>query len=345
TTLPARKGAIGRLDASQRLRRRLEDLLRDRGLDECIAYSFTSPAALEGLRLGDVSVLRLENPLSEHGSVMRPLLLPGLLDAARHNAAHGRPQLALFESAHVYRPAEQLDGAGGAPPRGHRPALERHHLAALMTRAAPGGWRSEARPADFFSARALLEGVLEAAGLPWWAEEGGRPFLHPGRAASIIAGDRYSSPPANRRFAPDERKIGWLGELHPLVTRAWDLPDPVAAFELDVEAVTELGAASPTTYRDVTSFPAVLQDIAVVVAEELAAEQVIEAVRAGGGPLLQRVEIFDLYRGEQLDEGHKSLALRLEFRAPDRTLTDDEVTERRGAIERHLAELGGKLRA
>jgi len=331
TTLPARKGAIGRLTSEQRLRRRLEDLLRDRGLDECISYSFTSPAALEQLRLGDVPVLRLENPLSEDGSVMRPLLLPGLLDAAAHNAAHGRPQLALFESAHVYRPAEQLDGARGAAPRGHRPALERHHLAVLMTRAVPGGWRSEPRPADFFSARALLEGVLEAAGLPWWAEEGGRPFLHPGRAASVLAGN--------------ERKIGWLGELHPLVAGQWDLSGPVAAFELDIEAVVELVSGRPHTYEDVTGFPAVLQDIAVVVAEELPAAEVIEAVRAGGGRLLERVELFDLYRGEQVDEGHKSLALRLAFRAPDRTLTDDEVTERRGAIERELAERGGRLRA
>ncbi len=121
TTLPARKGAIGRLTGSQPLRRRVEDQLRDRGLDECISYSFTSPAVLERLRLGDVPVLRLENPLSEDGSVMRPLLLPGLLDAARHNTAHGRPQLALFESAHVYHPAEPLDASGGAQPRGGLP--------------------------------------------------------------------------------------------------------------------------------------------------------------------------------------------------------------------------------
>jgi phenylalanyl-tRNA synthetase beta chain len=157
TTLPARRAAIGRITPSQRLRRRLEDLLRDRGLNECISYSFTSPAALERLRLAEVPVLCLENPLSEDGSVLRPLLLGGLLDAARHNAAHGRAELALFESAHVYRPTERPNGAAGRPPRGHRPALEPHHLAALITEAAPGGWRSESRRADFFSQRGLLE--------------------------------------------------------------------------------------------------------------------------------------------------------------------------------------------
>jgi phenylalanyl-tRNA synthetase beta chain len=331
TTLPARKGAVGRLTASQRLRRRVEDLLRDRGLDECISYSFTSPAALARLRLGGLSLLRLENPLSEDGSVMRPLLLPGLLDAARHNAAHGRPALALFESAHVYRPADRLDDIAAGSPQGRTAALERHHLAVLTTQAAPAGWRSASRPADFFALKGLLEGVLTAAGLPWWAGENGWPFLHPGRAAAIVAGD--------------EREIGWLGEVHPLVAREWDLPGSVAAFELDVDAVVELTGAGAEVYGDVTSFPAVLQDIAVVVSEEVPAAEVEAAVRAGGGDLLQEVAVFDLYRGEQVGEGNKSLALRLEFRALDRTLTDGEVAERRAAIEQELANVGGHLRA
>jgi phenylalanyl-tRNA synthetase beta chain len=330
TTLPSRERAIGRLTDSQRLRRRVEDVLRDRGLDESVSYSFIAPGALERLRLTDEPVLRLDNPLSEDGSVMRPLLLPGLLDAARHNAAHGRPGLALFESAHVYSPAGPLDAVGDGSPRGELPAVERHHLAVLATEAAPGGWRTPARPADFFAARALLENALEVAGLEWRAEPGGPPFLHPGRAATIVAG---------------EREIGWLGELHPLVAREWDLPGAAAGFELDVDAVVELSGSGPRPFRDVTSFPAVLQDIAVIVPEEMSAADVERAVRAGGEPLLRGVAVFDLYRGEQVGEGNKSLALRLEFRAPDRTLTDEEVAERRAAIERELAELGGRLRA
>ncbi len=277
-------------------------------------------------------LLRLDNPLSEDQSVMRPLLLPGLLDAARHNAAHGRAGVRLFESAHVYRPSEPLDAAPAEAPGGRLPALERHHLGVLVTEAAPGGWRSERRPADFFAARALLEAVLEVAGVDWVAEEGGRSFLHPGRAASIVARE-------------SERKLGWLGELHPLVAREWDVPGPVAGFELDVEAVLEVTGGREDVYRDVTSFPSVLQDIAVVVPEGVPAAEVEEAVRAGGGDLLSGVEVFDLYRGEQAGEGNKSLALRLEFRAPDRTLTDEEVARRREAIERELDGIGGRLRA
>ena len=119
-TLPARRRAVGRLSPAQRVRRRAEDALRDRGLSEVVAYSFTAPEALERLRLGDVPLLRLANPMSEDQSVMRPLLLPGLLDAARHNAAHGRPRLGLFESAHVYRLSRPArPGARGQPRRRH----------------------------------------------------------------------------------------------------------------------------------------------------------------------------------------------------------------------------------
>jgi phenylalanyl-tRNA synthetase beta chain len=331
TTLPARRAAVGRLTPSQRLRRRVEDLLRDRGLDECVAYSFTSPRALERLRLADQPVLRLENPLSEDQSVMRPLLLPGLLDAARHNAAHGRPALALFESAHVYRPSGPLGTPDTGSPVGATPADERHHLAGLQTQALPGGWRTEARPADFFSARALLEAVLEVAGVEWSASAEDLPFLHPGRSASVIA-------------AVDERNIGWVGEVHPSVAGEWDLAGPVAGFEIDMDAVAELAAGSERVYTDVTGFPAVLQDIAVVVPDDTPAAAVVAAVRDGGGALLAAVEIFDVYRGEQVGEGEKSLALRLEFRSPDRTLTDAEVASLRSAIEAALAELGGRLR-
>jgi phenylalanyl-tRNA synthetase beta chain len=109
--------------------------------------------------------------------------------------------------------------------------------------------------------------------------------------------------------------------------------------------VVDLSEARSQVYRDVTSFPAVLQDIAVVVGDDVPAAAVEHAVRAGGGELLEAVELFDVYSGEQVGEAEKSLALRLSFRAPDRTLTDAEVAERRGIIEAALAELGGRLRA
>ncbi len=327
TTLPAREQAIGRLTGTQPLRRRLEDLLRDRGLLEAISYSFTSPEALARLRVTDVEPLAVENPLSEDLSVMRPLILPGLLDAARHNAAHGRAGVALFESAHVYLAKGTLGTLGE---RGQTPSHEPTHISVLVTEASPAGWRTPARQADFYAVKALLEGLMEAAGVEWRAQDGGAPFLHPGRAATVVAGDGA--------------ELGWLGELHPLVLREWELDGPVAGFELDVDKLFEL-APQASTYSDVTSFPAVLQDIAVIVPDDVSAERLAEVVREGGGDLLSSLRVFDLYHGEQVGEGNKSLALRLEFRAPDRTLTDEEVAERRAAIERALESIGGRLRA
>jgi phenylalanyl-tRNA synthetase beta chain len=332
TTLPSREQAIGRLTSSQPLRRRLEDALRDRGLLETISYSFTSPEALRRLRLTDVEPLEIENPLSEELSVMRPLLLPGLLDAARHNAAHGRAGVALFESAHAYLPAGPLEPAPEGSPAGATPADEHHRLAALLTEARPAGWRTPAVEADFYAAKALLEALIETAGVEdWRLEDGGPPFLHPGRAASVVTAEGV--------------ELGWIGELHPLVLREWELQGTVAAFELEVDLLHELTHARMATYSDVTSFPAVLQDIAVTVPEDVPAARLAEAVRAGAGELLASLRVFDLYRGEQVGQGKKSLALRLEFRAPDRTLTDEEVAERRSAIEAELHSIGGQLRA
>ena len=127
--------------------------------------------------------------------------------------------------------------------------------------------------------------------------------------------------------------------------REWELQGPVATFNLNVDLVHELRQGRVASYSDVTSFPAVLQDIAVILPEDVPAARLAEVVRAGAGGLLSSLEVFDLYRGEQVGEGSKSLALRLEFRAPDRTLTDEEVAERRTAIERELEAIGGRLRA
>jgi len=331
TTLPERGEAIGRLTSSQPLRRRLEDLLRDRGLLETISYSFTSPEKLARLRVTDIEPLRIENPLSEDHSLMRPLLLPGLLDAAQHNAAHGRSGIRLFESAHVYLPAGPLEPAPEGSPKGAAPTDERHRIGVLLTELAPAGWRTPAREADFFGGKAVLEALMEAAGVEWRLEDGGRAFLHPGRSAVLVTSDG--------------KELGWIGEVHPLVLRDWELSGGAVAFEVEADVLHALTDGHIATYSDVTSLPAVLQDIAVILPEDIPAARLEKVVRAGAGDLLASVRVFDLYRGEQVGEGNKSLALRLEFRSPERTLTDEEVAERRTAIEKELESIGGQLRA
>ncbi len=320
-TLPARRGAVGRLTPAQRVRRGLEDALQGRGLLETITYSFTAPATLERLRLAAAPALHIANPLSEEQSVMRPLLLPGLLDAAQRNVAHGRASVGLFESAHVYEP-----GGGDAP------ALERHHVCALLTGATPDSWRGDPLPADYYAIRGVLDGVFDGAGVEWRPEAlddaaGDHPFLHPGRSAQVAAGGEA---------------LGWLGEVHPAVAEAWDL-ERCAAFELDADALAELVPAA-IPYRPVPAFPPVVQDLAVVVAEDTPAAQVADAVRTEAGDLLESLRLFDVYRGEQVGPGRKSLAMRLALRAGDRTLTEAESHEVRARIEARLESIGGRLR-
>jgi phenylalanyl-tRNA synthetase beta chain len=328
-TLPPRRAASGRLTFAQRMRRRAEDALAGAGLHEIAGWSFTAPDLPDRLRLpaGDERrrLVTLRNPLSEDQSAMRTTLLGSLLDAARHNAARGADDVRLFESGAVYLARDdEGDGAGALPE-------ERQRIAALLTGAArPATWREESPVrADVFAAKGVLAALLGALRVEWEVEAFAEPFLHPGRAAAVLAGGE---------------RAGWLGELHPAVAEAWDLPS-AAAFELDLGIVLAHATEVPR-YRDVTSFPEVRQDIAVVVADDVAAARVLAVVRAAGGPELVRAEVFDVFRGESIGEGRVSLALHLAFRAPDRTLTDADAAERREAIVAALAgELGATLRA
>ena len=141
----------------------------------------------------------------------------------------------------------------------------------------------------------------------------------------------------------DGAVAGWVGEVHPLVCRAWDV-DAAAGFEVGLAPLVAASPAWEEEFEDLTTHPAVLQDLAVVVEDSVPAAEVRAAVLAGGGELLRSAEVFDLYQGEQLGEGRKSLALRLEFRAADRTLTDEEVAGLRDSIAAKLGEIGGTLR-
>ncbi|HVW18604.1 MAG TPA: phenylalanine--tRNA ligase subunit beta [Solirubrobacteraceae bacterium] len=314
-TLPPRR----RLHAAtpshaQRVRRRAEDALVGAGLHEIAGWSFTEPAVLDRLLVPAGHPLRdvveLANPMSERESILRPTIVASLLDAARHNLTRGASAVGLFESGAVYRAGAGGDGL----------ADEHHALAALLV----------GTDATALRAKALLEAVLGALRVPWSARQAGDvPFLHPGKAGWIASGDA---------------RLGFLGELHPGVLRAWEIDQPAAAFALDLDAVAPL-VPGATAYRDLISFPALRRDIAVVVADDVPAARVVEIVREAGGKLLASAAVFDVFRSEALGAGRVSLALHLEFRAADRTLADEDVAPLRERIVARLAtELGGELR-
>jgi phenylalanyl-tRNA synthetase beta chain len=143
----------------------------------------------------------------------------------------------------------------------------------------------------------------------------------------------------------DNQQVGWVGEIHPLVLGDWNLTGTVAGFELDLDAVTDR-LKGVATYQEETSFPSVREDLAVIVPETVSAQQVVDTIRQAGHTLLRNVDVFDAYRDpERIGRGNVSLALHLEFRARDRTLTDEEVAQRRRAITQALAEkLAGRVR-
>ena len=322
STLPAIEQAGG-LSREQRLRRRAEDGVRDLGFDLIVTLSLVDPGLPGRLRLAAddprAQPIAITNPLSGEHSALRTTLLGGLLDAARSNLAHGAEEVALAESGRAYlREGEAGVGSlGGAFP-GERPApaYEPWRIACLSS------------GSDFYAVKGVLERVVAQLGCSVEVEAAEEPFLHPGRAGRILVEGEPS---------------GWIGELHPLVGRSWDLA-AATAFELDLAPVVAASPSGSEQYYDVITYPAVREDIAVVVGEEVEAARVVEAVRAGGGELLRSAEVFDLYRGEQVGEGRKSLALRLEFQAADRTLTDDEVAAVRARITESLGEIGGSLR-
>ena len=335
-TLPASISHAGGLRRQQRLRRRAEDAMRDLGFDEVVGWSFTDPGEVARLRIpaDDVraQAIVISNPLSEEQSVMRTTLLGSLLDVAQRNLARDAERIALFESGRVYLPS---DGAGEGPLAGRfvgeRPApdAEPHRLGCLAVGPlAPRSWRTGAEPGDFSALKGALEGLADRLGATLGFERAEEPFLHPGRSAHVESGGLAA---------------GWIGELHPLVCREWDI-EAAAGFEVDLSALAAAATAGEESFEDVTTYPAVFQDLAVVVPEEVSAARVRDAVLVGGGNLLRAADMFDLYQGEQLGEGRKSLALRLEFRAADRTLTDAEVAARRESIAAELEGIGGSLR-
>jgi phenylalanyl-tRNA synthetase beta chain len=318
--LPSRHGASGRLSRHQTLRRRAVDALRAQGLHEVVGWSFASPELAPKLRLSERRAVELLNPMSSSEAQLRTTLIGSLLDTAARNRARGARALRLFEVGKAYLPT------GEPLPR------ESERIGALLSGPVrPSTWREQRPPeADFFAAKGALALVLDVLRVSWAVQRDGEPFLHPGRGAAILVGGK---------------RAGWLGEVHPLVLAEWDLDGTVAAFELDFDAVVSNAGGAPQ-YVDLTTFPAVHEDLAVVVPDTVTARQVAETMVAAGAPLVSCAELFDAYRDpEQIGEGRVSLAFHLEFRAPDRTLTDEEVARKRQAISEALQqELHGSVR-
>jgi phenylalanyl-tRNA synthetase beta chain len=314
STLPAITRPGG-LPPAYAFRTRVRDALRRAGLREVGLIPFVSEADLR--MVGDDDAIRVTNPLQSDDGWLRTRLIPGLLKVVRHNAHRHVRSVAIFEVDRVFR---LRDG---------RPE-ERLKAAFALSGNADPGWASDDRPFDVFDGKGVVEAVMAELGIDWTLGDPiGRPF-HPGRSGAVMVGDE---------------RIGVLGEIHPRVADRFDLTARVAVAELEVEVLMRL-ARPVAGVEDVPRFPPVRRDLAFIVDESVPVARVRAALEGAAGELLGSVLLFDVFEGPPLPEGAKSLAFSVDFRAPDRTLTDEEADGAVAAIvERLSSEVGARLRS
>ena len=318
STLPGIRQAGG-LTAQQRAHRRIRDLLAGAGLWEVVSFSFAPQDDLELFEDERRTGVRIANPVSEEAAYLRTSLLPGLLRAARRNLMQHRGSVRLFEVGKTFI------GREGA-------TEEIDRLAVVLAGTAAEEWPGERRPMDYLDAKGALESLLGGLGIDDWSlsELSFSPF-HPGRSTEVIL--------------PGQPPVGELAEIHPAVAEGLDLLGRVAVLELRV-APLMAAASVEVPFGDLSRFPPVRRDLAFLVDGDVPTGALRAALEEAAGELLDRVLLFDVYEGDPVPEGKKSVAFAVDFRAPDRTLTDGEADDRvRLIAERLAADFGAELRA
>jgi phenylalanyl-tRNA synthetase beta chain len=337
------RDAAGRgLTRVQRLRRRIGRTLAGAGCTEVVSFPFAGDATFDALGLPDDDTRRrtvpLANPLSAEEPAYTTTLLPGVLKAAERNIGRGAPGVALFETGTVAFPVDR----GPAPIYGvdRRPdeadlqklfdalPLQPLHLAVVLAgERERAGWWGEGRAAGWADAVGLVRRLAAELGTPLEVRQANVMPWHPGRCAAFtVAGV----------------ELGHAGELHPAVCARFGLPARSAAVEIDLDLLMA-HATAVTPGPSFSSFPLAKEDVALVVAADVPAATVEAALREGAGELLESVRLFDVYTGEQVGDGKKSLAFALRFRAPDRTLTEAETSAARDAAVSRAADMVGAV--
>lgn len=299
-------------------------LLAAWGFQETVNFSFTREDLFDKLRLPPEDfrreVVRIRNPLGGE-AILRSFLLPSLLDNLSLNESRGNRDVRLFEIARIFRPqpgtAEPTEGrVAGVLAAGDRFSL---------------WWGTTGGRVDFYDLKGVLEALERVVGVSAVLRAGVKiPYLHPGRQAEVVVGRHHV--------------VGWIGELHPEVARSFDLKSGAVAMEIDLDLLDQ-HRRPIAKYTPLPRYPAVFRDMAVVVQDGVTAAEVEATIRRSGGALVEAVDLFDVYRGEPIPEGKRSLAFSIQYRAADRTLTDEEVATVQGKIVQTVEkDLGGVLR-
>ncbi|MBP1729225.1 MAG: phenylalanine--tRNA ligase subunit beta, partial [Deltaproteobacteria bacterium] len=304
-TMPVAGIFSDRIPREQRLERRLKDLLVGEGFNEVINFSFSSHSDILKLKFPAAdrrsAAVALLNPLVDEHAVMRTTLLPALLQTTARNFSLRNFNLRLFEMRRVYwlHPGAELPD-------------EPLHVAGIMTGLrASEGWNQAKEPVDFYDMKGVVEAVAGQFKLPQltFIQGGVEPFYHPGKSAAVLCADKL---------------LGTFGEIHPDVQDAFELDKTVYYFELDFAGLVEL-SADVLPIMPPSRFPDTYRDIAMLVGLQTPAAAVVDCIKGVKSDKVTSVEIFDLYTGDKIPPGQKSLAVRVRYGSRERTLTDEEV--------------------
>lgn len=315
TTLPSGSGTSGGLSLKLRVENIARSVAEQFGFCEAMTYSFESPKVFDKLKIAEDDVLRntvmITNPLGEDYSMMRTLPLNGMLTSLATNYNRRNKNVRLYEIANVYIPK----------------ALPVTELPDERTQLTLGMFGE----GDFFDLKGVVEEVVEAIGLKklkTYDPKAGKNFLHPGRQANIMYGDVV---------------LGYMGEVHPDVADTYGIGEKAYVAVIDMPTVMELADFS-VKYTGIAKYPAVSRDLSMVMKKEILVGQVEEIIRKKGGKLLESCTLFDVYEGNQIADGYKSVAYSISFRATDHTLEEKEITTLMDKIIKGLEDIGIELR-
>lgn len=321
TTLPKGDIPVPAPDPKVEVRRRLKRFLLAAGMMEAVNYSFCDPNCFEKIRLVPDSPLRdavpLRNPLSPEMSLLRTTLIPGLLENTQHNRNHQINTIGLFEIGSVFvRDSDQK---------------EPERIAGILAgQIGDGIYGNPYRSPDFFDIKGLVEGMLEVCGITEYTlQKTDMPTFHPGRNAEVLL---------------EEMSVGTFGEVHPEVLENYDLPYKAYLFEFDLEVLVN-AAVFAKRFEPISIYPKVERDLAIVVDKAVLSNMPIELIYTTGGKWVESVRLFDVYEGEQVPEGKKSLAYAIVYHSANETLTDKAVNALHDKVVICLnQELGAELR-
>jgi len=305
----------------------IREILVGSGLNEVITYSFASPEIFDRIRIPEGHKLRkalkIKNPLTIDYSLMRTSLIPGLLEVIKWNINRQAELVKIFEVGKIYLPLVDNPDSNSLP-------VEKIIIAGAVTKIGGGDLWTKSISLDVFDVKGIVETVLEDLKVKdWEVLPACHPALHPLRSGKVMI---------------KGREIGIFGEVHPEVISNYRIPEKVSFFEIDLENLLP-HIPIRVRYQAVPRYPSVQRDLSLIVSEEVPSFEVIQEIKAVNSHLIKKVILFDLFRGEQIEEGYKSMAYSITFQAEDHTLTDQEVENAFEQIrEKLMRKFGAKIR-